>query len=178
MLLKPQQPTDHLMGETPSSQKSHLTEALCRIGRRLPETLEPDCARPVELARAQHIERRSRLISGYAMLDELLADTRDTKALATAMDQRLGEALVGEQAPRLESIEECLDLFGRRLVLLQAATQIRPTVLAAGKPAERTSFEGEAHANGRPDPQAAASPPVAGPRGTTPKCSRTRFSIS
>lgn len=166
------------MGEPPGGQKAHLTQTLCRIGWRLPEALEPDRTRPVELTRTKDLERRGRLVGGYAMLGEFLAKARDTEALATPMDQRLGEALVGEQAPRLESIEECLDLFGRRLVLLQATAQIRPAVLAASKPAERTCFQGEAHAIGRPDAQAAASPPAAGPRGTTPKCSRTRFSIS
>ena len=110
------------MGEPPGGQKSHLTQSLTRIARRLPETLEPDCARPVELSFAEGLERGGRVVGGYAMLGELLTDARDTEALATTMDQRLGKALIGEQAPRLKPIEQSLDLFLRGLVLLQTAT--------------------------------------------------------
>src|SRR5689334_2095553 len=102
------QAVDQLGSEAAREQEARLRGVLGRVGRR---PREPTCAHgggALELARGE----RALELDGQldAMAAELALDAPQTEARAAGVDARFGEALVREEAVRLEPVEERLDL--------------------------------------------------------------------
>ena len=189
----------HRFGREPASeQESGLAGTLGeRLGLRA-EAASPDRARALELGLLERrgVRLHQRLIESVRA--QFVADRRRAVALGAPMDQRFGEALVGEQSCRDELIEHGLELLGALGMSRELARQFGAAMLAPRKKPQcaclqRYATPGAARAGVAGAAcavlagtaacplarrlQAAASSGAA-PRAATPKCARTLFSIS
>ena len=125
------------MGEASGGEKAHLPQPLGGVGGLLAEALLPHGSSPVELGRTQHLQGGRRLIGRHAMHREFLPDTGHAEAIAPAVDQGLGEALVGKEIARHQPIENRVEIgFGGRK-WLEPTAQLETAEFATRKQRER-----------------------------------------
>lgn len=153
----------HRLGREPAGeQEAGVARAIGRrLGRRLEATL-PDRTRALELGTLErgNVHLHQRFVEPVRA--HFVADRGHAEAFGAPMHERLGEALVRQQARRGQIVEQRLELRGAFGVRSELAGQLGAAVFAPREQAQRTRLQRRAAGF-----QAAASSGAA-PRPATP----------